>query len=116
MMMKLADPIVLEMKSLVSEGIAGVKDAGSPFPDFYQDLVRDYFKARKVEIDYVQEVVKVEIPVGEHRYTQVNISCQPLEQFLASPDTFVPNNVMASPGIKNSGDLKDLVAFLKLHK
>ena len=84
MMMKLADPIVLEMKSLVSEGIAGVKDAGSPFPDFYQDLVRDYFKARKVEIDYVQEVVKVEIPVGEHRYTQVNISCQPLEQFLAS--------------------------------
>jgi cytochrome c len=39
-----------------------------------------------------------------------------LEQFLASPDTFVPNNVMASPGIKNPGDLKDLVAFLKLHK
>ena len=84
MMMKLADPIVLEMKSLVSEGIAGVKDAGSPFPDFYQDLVREYFKARKVEIDYIQEVVKVEIPVGEHRYTQVNISCQPLEQFLGS--------------------------------
>jgi cytochrome c len=41
---------------------------------------------------------------------------QTLGQFLASPDTFVPNNVMASPGIKNPGDLKDLVAFLKLHK
>src|SRR5262245_36147560 len=24
-----------------------------------------------------------------------------LEQFLASPDTFLPNNVMASPGVKN---------------
>jgi cytochrome c len=41
---------------------------------------------------------------------------QALEDFLASPDTFVPNNVMAAPGIKNPGDVKDLVAFLKLHK
>ena len=41
---------------------------------------------------------------------------QALEQFLASPETFVPNNVMAAPGIKNPADLKDLVAFLKLHK
>ena len=39
-----------------------------------------------------------------------------LEQFLESPDAFVPNNVMASPGIKNPSDLQDLVAFLKLHK
>ena len=82
--MRTTNPTVLEMKSLVSEGITGVKEAGSPFPDFYRDLVRDYFKARKVEIDYNEEVVKIEIPVGEHRYTQVNISCQPLEQFLGS--------------------------------
>ncbi len=82
-MMKAANPIVMEMKSLVNEGITGVTEEGSPFPEFYQDLVQDYFKARKVEIDYDKEIVKVEIPVGQ-RYTQVNISCQPLEQFLGS--------------------------------
>ena len=47
--------------------------------------------------------------------TPVNVEAA-RKQFLASPDTFVPNNVMASPGIKNPGDLKDLVAFLKLHR
>jgi cytochrome c len=39
-----------------------------------------------------------------------------LAQFLEGPDAFIPNNVMASPGIKNPGDLQDLIAFLKLHK
>ena len=39
-----------------------------------------------------------------------------LTAFLQSPDTAIPNNVMAFPGIKNPGDLNDLVAFLKLHK
>jgi cytochrome c len=39
-----------------------------------------------------------------------------LTQFLEAPDSFLPNNVMASPGIKNPTDLKDLIAFLKLHK
>lgn len=39
-----------------------------------------------------------------------------LAQFLESPDVAVPNNVMAFPGVKDPGELKDLVAFLKLHK
>lgn len=39
-----------------------------------------------------------------------------LAQFLETPDTFVPNNVMASPGIKNASERNDLIAFLKLHK
>ena len=39
-----------------------------------------------------------------------------LAKFLELPDTFMPNNVMASPGIKNPADLNDLIAFLKLHK
>lgn len=39
-----------------------------------------------------------------------------LAQFLAAPDAFLPNNVMAFPGVKNAGELADLIAFLKLHK
>ncbi len=39
-----------------------------------------------------------------------------LAKFLESPDTFLPNNVMAFPGIKNPADVNDLIAFLKLHK
>jgi cytochrome c len=39
-----------------------------------------------------------------------------LTKFLESPEVAIPNNVMAFPGIKNPTDLRDLVAFLKLHK
>lgn|SRR5665647_2596229 len=39
-----------------------------------------------------------------------------LAQYLESPDSFLPNNVMAFPGIKNPADLNDLIAFLQLHK
>ncbi|WP_072373417.1 cytochrome c family protein [Hyphomicrobium sp. NDB2Meth4] len=39
-----------------------------------------------------------------------------LSKYLETPDRFVPNNVMAFPGIKNEAERKDLIAFLKLHK
>ncbi len=39
-----------------------------------------------------------------------------LTQYLDSPDTFLPNGVMAFAGVKNEGELKDLIAFLKTQK
>jgi cytochrome c len=39
-----------------------------------------------------------------------------LQAYLDSPDTFVPNGVMAFPGVKNDAELKDLIAFLKTQK
>lgn len=39
-----------------------------------------------------------------------------LSAYLQSPDVFLPGGVMASSGVKNEGQLKDLIAFLKTHK
>jgi cytochrome c len=39
-----------------------------------------------------------------------------LAQYLESPDTFLPQGVMAFSGVKTPGELQDLIAFLKLHK
>jgi len=39
-----------------------------------------------------------------------------LAQYLESPDTFLPQGVMAFAGVKDPGELRDLIAFLKLHK
>jgi cytochrome c len=41
---------------------------------------------------------------------------QKLAQFLEAPDQIIPNNVMAFSGVKDPGQLQDLIAFLKLHK
>ncbi len=39
-----------------------------------------------------------------------------LASYLEAPDVFLPGGVMAYSGVKNSGDLKDLIAFLKTQK
>ncbi len=39
-----------------------------------------------------------------------------LTAYLESPDTFMPGGVMAYAGVKDAGDLKDLIAFLKTQK
>ena len=39
-----------------------------------------------------------------------------LTAYLEAPDAFLPGGVMAFAGIKNSADLRDLVAFLKTQK
>lgn len=39
-----------------------------------------------------------------------------LVAYLQAPDTFVPGGVMASGGVKDAGQLKDLIAFLKTQK
>ena len=44
-------------------------------------------------------------------WTEANLAA-----YLESPDTFLPQGVMAYSGVKNEGDLKDLVAFLKTQK
>lgn len=38
---------------------------------------------------------------------------QNLSAYLESPETFIPNGVMAYGGVKNDTDLKNLIAFLK---
>jgi cytochrome c len=44
-------------------------------------------------------------------WTEANLAA-----YLESPDTFLPQGVMAFSGVKNEGELKDLIAFLKTQK
>ncbi len=44
-------------------------------------------------------------------WTEANLS-----SYLQSPDVFLPGGVMAYSGVKDEGQLKDLIAFLKTHK
>ena len=36
-----------------------------------------------------------------------------LSAYIESPDAFLPNGVMAFGGVKNEGQLKDIIAFMK---
>lgn len=39
-----------------------------------------------------------------------------LTAYLESPDSFVPQGVMAYSGVKDEGELKDLIAYMKTQK
>ena len=44
-------------------------------------------------------------------WTEANLAA-----YLQAPDEFLPKGVMASAGVKDAGQLKDLIAFLKTQK
>ena len=76
--------ILEEVKNLVTYSCHGSKETGSPFTSLHKGLVKLYFEARNVEIDYQNQIVKVEIPVAANNYTSVSFECQDLERFLRS--------------------------------
>ena len=56
----------------------------SSFASLHKGIVKMYFEARKVDIDYENQMIKAEIPISDHEYTVVNFECQDLDRFLSS--------------------------------
>jgi len=56
---------------------------------------------------------------GFHRYSDaltssgISWNAQSLDKWLANPATFIPNNGMVFPGIRNSAVREDIIAYLK---
>lgn len=76
--------IIEEVKNLVSYSCNDCQEGGSSFSSLHKGLVKVYFEARNVEIDYKNQKVKVELPITPTDYTKVSFDCQNLERFLKS--------------------------------
>ena len=76
--------ILEEVKNLVTYSCKASMEVDSPFTSFHKGLVKVYFEARNVEIDYQRQIIRVEIPITETGYTTVSFDCQDLERFLRS--------------------------------
>lgn len=75
--------ILDEVKNLVSNSCNG-SGMGSSFSSLHKGIVKLYFQAKQVEIDYEKNLIKAEIPISEREYTTVSFECQDLERFLKS--------------------------------
>lgn len=76
--------IIEEVKNLVSYSCNDCPEGSAPFSSLHKGLVKVYFEAKHVEIDYENQKVKVELPVTATEYTTVSFDCQNLERFLNS--------------------------------
>lgn len=54
------------------------------YSSLHKGIIKMYFGARRVEIDYQNHTIKAEIPMSDYQYTTVNFECQDLDRFLSS--------------------------------
>lgn len=76
--------IIEELKSLIIYSCNEGQQTGSSFLSLHKGLVKVYFEARNVEIDYETQKVKADLPITPTQYTKVSFDCQNLERFLKS--------------------------------
>ena len=85
-MKKITSPpeIFDKVKSLISHTIH-TEHLGNPnFELVHRAIIKKYFEAKNVSIDYAAEIVIMDIPVGKKKYTKITFECQDLERFLKS--------------------------------
>ena len=76
--------IIEEFKSFVHNSCLNSKEKSSAYSSLHKGIIKMYFGARNVEIDYENDLIKAEIPVSDQGFINVNFECQDLDRFLSS--------------------------------
>ena len=74
-----------EFKSLISYSIFHLhSEEDSNYTILHRAIIKKYFDAKNVRINYKEHTVDLQIPVGKRKYTGITFECQDLERFLKS--------------------------------
>ena len=76
--------IIEEFKNFIHNSCTNCETEIEKFSSLHKGIIKMYFGARRVEIDYNLQTIKAEIPVSDYEYTTVNFECQDLDRFLSS--------------------------------
>ncbi|MDT0650477.1 hypothetical protein [Autumnicola edwardsiae] len=74
--------LINEVKNLISYSISNLNAEKSNFTIMHRAIIKKYFEAKNVEIDYEKQMVSMQIPVGRRKYTNITFECQDMERFL----------------------------------
>ena len=73
-----------QVKDLISFSIINKNTDESNFHKLHRALVKRYFDAKHINIDYQAQTIDLKLPVGQKKYTQITFECQDIERFLKS--------------------------------
>ncbi len=76
--------ILDEVKNLISYSVAHLDRENSNFQTMHRAIIKKYFEAKHVNIDYQNQSIDLKLPVGGKKYTAITFECQDLERFLRS--------------------------------
>ena len=76
--------IIDEVKNLISHSVNPTNLENSNFRTLHRAIVKKYFEAKDVNINYNDQTIDLKLPVGKRKYTSVTFECQNIERFLKS--------------------------------
>jgi len=76
--------IIDEVKNLITYSIINKETDKSNFQMMHRAIIKKYFEAKHVNIDYKEQTIDLKLPVGHKKYTSITFECQDLERFLKS--------------------------------
>tara|TARA_B100000929_G_C15339001_1_gene363464 strand:+ start:356 stop:685 length:330 start_codon:yes stop_codon:yes gene_type:complete len=76
--------IIDELKSLITYSIINRSEQDSNFQLMHRAIIKKYFDAKNVTINYDEQTVDLQLPVGQKKYTKITFECKDLERFLKS--------------------------------
>ncbi|APG60416.1 hypothetical protein [Christiangramia salexigens] len=76
--------IIDEIKNLISHSVNEDNFENPDFQMMHRAIIKKYFDAKKVSINYKEATVDMKLPVGNKQYTNITFECQHLGRFLKS--------------------------------
>lgn len=76
--------ILENFRNFIHSSCSNSTGSNAIYNSLHKGIVKMYFQARNVEIDYDKKIIKAEIPVSDKEYTSVSFECLDLERFLIS--------------------------------
>ncbi len=76
--------ILEDVKNLISYSITNQDVDNSKFESLHKAIIKRYFDAKKVKINYADQTVDLQLPVAKAKYTPITFECLDLGSFIQS--------------------------------
>jgi len=76
--------ILEDVKNLISYSINNIEIDNSKFESLHKAIVKRYFDAKSVKINYTDNLVDLKLPLSKGKYIPITFECLDLSSFLQS--------------------------------
>ena len=78
------DVILEDVKNLISYSITNQDVDNSKFESLHKAILKRYFDAKNVKINYIDQTVDLNLPISKGKSTPITFECLDLNSFLQS--------------------------------
>lgn len=76
--------ILEDVKNLISYSITNLEVDNSKFESLHKAIIKQYFDAKSVKINYKDQVVDIKLPIAKGKYIPITFECLELNSFIQS--------------------------------